>query len=271
MKFSAAALFASCAAILPLVVCQSARAVWNSTIAASNPLDWYRFDELSGSTAIDYGSAHLNGTYGAGPLDATRGVPGLVGTAEQFGDQSTIVLSGSDITGDWSAEFVVKRTGSKASSVLIRGVPFAFPSSALKLEQYPNTEQIGYTKYGQIDATYSPAIPSPLNQWIDLVYANKISNNTVSVYVNGVLAGTRNDNFDLNRYQIGSPTDTVPESPLAIMDEAVLYNRALTPTEIASHFAAVPEPASWILLGLALITLAALRKSSSTALTGPST
>jgi hypothetical protein len=139
-----------CLALATFAIASPAYADWNSTIAASNPLNWYRLDELSGSTAIDYGSQHLNGTYGTGALDAIRGIPGLVGTAVQFGNQSSVFLHASDLTGDWSAEFVLDRIGSKASSTLIRGVPFAFPSTALKLEQYPNTEQIGFTQYGAI-------------------------------------------------------------------------------------------------------------------------
>jgi Concanavalin A-like lectin/glucanases superfamily len=217
---------------------------WNATIAASNPLNWYRFDEESGTSAIDYGSQQLHGMYGTGALDAQRGIPGRVGTAAQFGDQSTVFLSAPDIGGDWSAEFILMRTGTKSSSVLIRGIPFAFPSQALKLEQYPNTEQIGYTKFGIVDATFVPAASSPLNEWIHIVYVNQSAVDRVQLYVNGALAGTRIDHFDLPREQIGSWSDTVPESPLAIIDEVVLYNRALSPTEIAAHFAALPEPAT---------------------------
>jgi hypothetical protein len=249
-----------CAAFfMTLAICAELRADvgagWNSTIAASNPLNWYRFDELSGTTAIDYGSEHRNGTYGTGALDPTRGVPGLVGTAEQFGDQSTIFLSAPDVGGDWSAEFVLMRTGSKVSSVLIRGVPFAFPTQALKLEQYPSTHQVGYTKYGIVDATFSPPVTAPLSTWIDLVYVNRAAQDTVSVYVNGAVAATRTDHFDLPRDQIGSWSDTVPESPLAVLDEAVLYNRALSDSEIASHFAAVPEPSSLATGCMALVVL----------------
>ena len=241
--------------MLTIAICPSARADWNSTIAASNPLNWYRFDELSGTTAIDYGSEHRNGTYGTGALDATRGVPGLVGTAAQFGNQSTVFLSAPDLTGDWSAEFLVERTGTKSSSVLIRGIPFAFPSGALKLEQYPGTEQIGYTKYGIVDATFSPGASAPLNQWVDIIYVNQAAADRVSLFVNGVLVGTRIDHFSLSRDQIGSWSDTVPESPLAIMDEAIIYSRALSPGEVASHFAAIPEPTAIACVGIAAIVM----------------
>jgi PEP-CTERM motif len=219
---------------------------WNATIAASNPLDWYQFNELSGSALIDYGSAHLNGTYGTGPTSATLGVPGILGAAAQFGDQSTAIMNGPDVTGNWSAEFVLKRIGTKISSVLIRGTPFAFPTTALKLEQYPGTEQVGFTQYGVVDYTFSPAVPTPFGQWMDLVYVNRAGSG-LSSFLDGQLVGTNPNSIDLDRYQIGSNADTVPESPLAIMNAAVLYNRALSPSEIAAHWAAVPEPSTWLL------------------------
>lgn len=229
---------------IAIAACVPAAADWYLAVTASHPLNWYRFDELTGTIAVDHGSQQLNGTYGSGALDSTRGVSGLVGAAAQFGDQSTVFLSAPEVTGDWTAEFILKRTGSKRSSVLIRGIPFAFPSQALKLEQFENTHQIGYTKFGIVDATYSPGASAPLNEWVHVAYVNRAAANRVSLYVNGTLAGTRIDHFDLPRDQIGSWSDTIPESPLAIMDEIVLYKRALSEPEIAMHWAAIPEPDS---------------------------
>jgi hypothetical protein len=234
---------------------------WNATIAASTPLNWYQFNETSGSTLVDHGSQQLNGTWGTGALAPTLDVPGIFGPAAEFGNQSTAVLNGSPINSDWSAEFVLERLGSKASSVLIRGVPLQFPSTALKLEQYPNTEQFGFTQYGVADDTFSPGVPTPLNQWMDVVYEN--TGSAMSLYLDGVLAGTSSSSVALDRYQIGSNSDTVPESPLAIMSAAVIYNRVLSPTEIASHYAAisaVPEPSAlWLSIIGAITTALAIR------------
>jgi hypothetical protein len=223
-----------------IAICPELRADWSSAVAASDPFNWYRFDELAGSVALDYGSENRDGTYGSGALDASRGIAGLVGAATQFGNQSTVFLSAPEIVGDWSAEFLLMRTGSKRSSVLIRGIPFAFPSQALKLEQFNDTHQVGYRKFGIIDAVFSPPVASQINEWIHLTYVNLAAADRVSLYVNGALAATRIDHFDLSRDQIGSWSDTIPESPLAVMDVAALYNRALSAVEITAHFDAIP-------------------------------
>ena len=52
---------------------------WTSTITSSNPLNWYRLDETTGATALDYGSQGLDGTYGTGIHAPTLGAAGLVG------------------------------------------------------------------------------------------------------------------------------------------------------------------------------------------------
>ena len=233
-----------------------ANADWVATIASSNPLNWYRLDELSGATAIDHGSQGLNGIYGTGVNAPTRGIPTPTGIGVSFdGDQDSIKLGGSVLTGDWSAEFIVERYAAKRSSVLMRGAAFDFPSTALKLEQWDNTGEVGFTQYGVTDVTFSPSVVAPIGQFIDLVYVkNSIG---MKAYLNGALAGVSNSTISLSRYQIGD--DVSPalvtlgnESPFMLLNEAVIYDRALDPTEIRNHFAAVPEPptAALSILGL---------------------
>jgi hypothetical protein len=244
-----------------ILACVTSQAVanlaanWTSTIAASNPLNWYRLDETSGPTVFDYGSEGLHGTYGTGIHAPTLGVPGLVGTAVAFdGNRRNILLNGSDLTGDWSAEFVLKKTGSKFSAELLRGPPLASPSTHLKLEQYPDTHQVGYTQSFQADHVFSPPVIAPIGQFIDLVYVKTAAE--MKLYVNGVLRGSNSSPIVLSRYQFG---DTENESPLAVVDEIVVYNRALSAAEVASHFRAIPEPATLVLLSLIGILASATR------------
>ncbi|MCA9102701.1 MAG: LamG domain-containing protein [Planctomycetales bacterium] len=237
---------------------ESAAADWNGAIAASNPLNWYRLDELTGTTAFDYGSDGLDGTYGSGDSAPARGTAGPVGTGVTFdGDMDTIYLSGGTLTGDWTSEFIVrKNVAADRSSVLIRGVPFTFPSTALKLEQHEAPEQIGYTQFGQVDYVFTPPVYSPLDEFFHLVFVKDDS--AVRAYVNGTLAGTRFDPISLYRYQIG---DESGESPFASLDDVVIYDRALSPTEIAEHFAAIPEP-STLAIVCVVLGLGCLRRLS---------
>jgi hypothetical protein len=251
-------LLKTCVAAATILACaQTASADWTATISASHPLNWYRLDEVAGTTAFDHGSQGLDGTYGTGPNAPTRGIPAPTGTGVSFdGDQDSIHLGGSDLAGDWSAEFIVDRYAEKRSSDLLRGAAFEFPSTALKLEQWDNTGQVGFTQFGAADLTFTPGVVAPLGQFIDLVYVN--SGSGIKAYLNGALAGTSNSSISLSRYQIGD--DVSPalvtlgnESPFMLLDEVMIYDRALTAGEIATHSAAIPEPSTAVLSLLGMI------------------
>jgi Concanavalin A-like lectin/glucanases superfamily len=257
-------LLKTCLATAIVLACvQTTSADWTTTITASNPLNWYRLDELAGTTALDHGSQGLDGAYGTGVNAPARGIPAPTGTGISFdGDQDSIHLGGSDLTGDWSAEFIVDRYAAKRSSDLIRGAAFEFPSTALKLEQWDNTGQVGFTQFGAADLTFTPGVVAPIGQFIDLVYVK--NNSGMKAYLNGALAGTSNSSISLSRYQIGDDVSPAVvtlgnESPFMLLDEVVIYDRALTAGEIASHSAAVPEPSTAVLSFLGMIAALAHR------------
>ncbi len=243
-------------AILVSATFSQSLASWNSTISASNPLNWYRLDETSGPTAFDYGSQGLNGTYGSGANAPVRGATGLVGTAVYFdGNSRNIRLNGSNLNGDWSAEFILKKTGEKTAAELLRDVPLGYPGSHLRLEQYPNTHQVGFTESFVADRVFSPAVVAPVGQFVNLVFVKTAAE--IKLYMNGALKGSNNSPVPLPRYQFG---DTEAESPIAVVDEIVIYDRALSPVEIASHFAAIPEPSTLLLTIVSLAALATRRR-----------
>ncbi len=246
-----------CAVLLCTCAATNLRADWNSTIAASNPLNWYRLDE-TGPTAIDHGSEGLHGTYGTGVHAPTQDVPGLVGGAARFdGDQDNIVFNGGSLAGDWSAEFILKRTGAKTSSELLRGAHLDPFGTHLKLEQYPNTGQVGYTQSFVADRVFSPGYFSPQDEFIHLVYVKTAAE--MQLYANGSLVGANSSTIALSRYQFG---DNMAESPFAVVDEIVVYNRSLSQAEVLDHFRSIPEPSSVILalFGCAALATRVLRK-----------
>jgi Concanavalin A-like lectin/glucanases superfamily len=264
----------SCRRVLSAIACAGAvsamprdlHADWTSAIAASQPLNWYTLDETTGTIAYDHGSEGLNGSYGADTNDPVRGRPGLVGTGVEFtGDTENMVanqnifLGGSTLTGDWSAEFVVKKKASSYSQVLLEGVDSFSPSTALKLEQWPYLYEVGYTQFGIADYTFTPSAFVPFDQFVLLDYVNSAAG--LQLYFDGVMAGSNDMPMALDRVRIG---DDRGESLYGILDEVVLYDRALPPAEIAGHFAAVPEPPSIVLAVVSLIGVAFLRRKAVT-------
>jgi hypothetical protein len=212
---------------------------WVTSIEASNPLNWMPFEETSGDTFADQGSAPLVGKADPGANGPVLGVDGLVGKAVQFNGQfDRIVLNGGPVGGDWTAEFILKKTGSTpTSSKLIRGAPFVYPGSALELDQYPLTHQVGFTEFGAANYLFQPGYTAPVDEFVHLVFRRSAEG--MSLFVNGELKGTGNPPVDLPRFQIG---DDSGESILSVLDEMVLYNRALSKAEINSHHNAIAEP-----------------------------
>jgi len=62
-------------------------------------------------------------------------------------------------------------------------------SSSLRYEQWQNTHQLGFTQGGVADYMFSPAVSSPTTP-THLTYVWNSTELTMSLYVNGTLAGT---------------------------------------------------------------------------------
>lgn len=224
---------------------QLSRADWASTIAAENPLHWFQFEETSGTTAVDSGSAGANGVYENG---VTLGQPGVVGLGARFdGVDDHVFVDGPDLTGDWTAEFIVA-VGDGGASQGLKGSP----TMALKAEQWNDTGTIGYTNFGVVDVDLGVPMPSELSH---VVFVQTGAG--VDLYVNGALAANDATTAVLGRQVIGAGrrnADLSIVDPLdGIIDELVAYDRALSADTIAAHYAAIPEPSSIVLAGLAAL------------------
>jgi len=100
------------------------------------------------------------------------------------------------ITGDWTFECWVKKNDvSHKSSVLIAG-----ENTSLKLEQWPDTNKVGYTNFNE---NYLFDYTAPENEWVHLAF---VKNNTnIKLYVNGIRKGPSNRQLiDLEPRIIGS-------------------------------------------------------------------
>jgi hypothetical protein len=239
-----------------------ARADWNSTISAATPLHWYSFEEVDGTTAADQGSAALNGTYtGAVALNQA----GLVGKAAAFDGTSYVLLSGANLTGDWTVEAIFKAdTETGGVSMGLMGADFASAASrmGIKAEQWNETGQLGYTVFGVVDVTFAdPAAATPT----DYAHVALVGTGAgVELFVNGVSVGSDATTTELSRFVLGAGAVRADASALdgltGAIDELVIYDRALSAGDLAAHYASVPEPSAIALALLGLLGLFGYRR-----------
>jgi hypothetical protein len=250
------------AALVSTLVSTTARADWNSTISAATPLHWYAFEEADGTTANDQGSGAVNGTYtGAIGLNAA----GLVGNAASFDGASYVLLGAPNLVGDWTVETIVKAdTETGGVSMGLMGADFAAADGrmGLKVEQWNETGQLGYTVFGVVDVTFADAGAATPTDYAHVAYVGTGSG--VELFVNGVSVGSDATATELSRFVLGAGAVQADANALdgltGSIDELVIYNRALSAGDVAAHYASVPEPSTVMLSLLGLLGLLGHRR-----------
>jgi hypothetical protein len=92
-------------------------------------------------------------------------------------------------SGDVTMEFVLEGNPSAGSGSAYLAVG-ANATSNLRYEQYNNTGQLGFTQLGVLDYLFAPATPSPVEP-THIAYVWNASTLTMTLYLNGSIAGTR--------------------------------------------------------------------------------
>ena len=107
-----------------------AHADWVSEVTASNPLNWWRFEEEVGATvAADIGSENLDGNY---TNDVALQQVGVVGKSAGFDAVDDYVFLGAEnVTGDWSVEVIFEAGPGGASQGLNSIAPPSWVMSIL--------------------------------------------------------------------------------------------------------------------------------------------
>ena len=211
---------------------------WQEAVAADSPRNWYRFDETSGTTLIDHGPGGLNGEY----VEVTLNQNGLFGPGQAalfpgdltLNDLVQFAENWADFTiaGDWTAEFIIYKTEENAAQALFNG-----PATSVRLEQW-NAFAVygdyrgGVTQYGVADH-YLEGTVAPVGEWSHMVFVR--SGGQTFIYLNGVHRGSMNAVVDL---QMATISRSGVDKLRAVLDEAVVYDRALTSSQVAAHFAA---------------------------------
>jgi len=181
----------------------------------------WKFDDGSGSSAADSSGNNNTGTLINGPTWTAGKIDGALSFD---GVDDYVQVGAQDVAAPWSASCWVKREDSSNSNSSI----LESSNYSLKLEQYSNTNKVGFTEYGVADYTFS--YEAPIGSWVHLTFV--ATETETRLYVDGVLMDTTPDSISCPMGQISSATRPVK----GIMDEVRIYNRALTADEVLALF-----------------------------------
>ncbi|MFC1633745.1 LamG domain-containing protein [Planctomycetota bacterium] len=199
-------------------------------IAITDPdlIGWWKFDEGSGSIALDFSGHGNDGTLGGNP----QWVEGIVGGALDLDGSDYVAIDGvvDDITStNITLSAWIKSTQTSQGDVFAANDS----GSGHPLEVYIEGGYPG--RYDGGDTTYTTAPLVADGQWHMMTYVRE--GNTGYIYVDGVQAARDTASFDLSsvtRWSIGQEWDDANPSNfyIGLVDDARFYNKSLTPEEV---------------------------------------
>ncbi|HWW01686.1 MAG TPA: GH25 family lysozyme [Candidatus Acidoferrum sp.] len=175
------------------------------------------------------------GSNNATPHNGFAYAAGKQGLAFHFDGLSGYLSTGAgSIPVPWTACMWVNRQNAPGPAAALSGDG----NYELKLEQYNGTRQAGFTTFGVADYNFGYTVPQ--NTWTHLAFV--ASGTQMQLYANGALVGTITTNIPLPRAYVGAGYVNSPgrlvDYMLGNLDEVMLFNRALTSSEISAIWAA---------------------------------
>jgi hypothetical protein len=231
-------------------------------IAFAKPMDftsglvgYWKFDDGSGTTAVDSSASSNNGMLNGGPTWTTGRINGalsfngssaevdinknVLDTSKDYSVAAWVQLSNPNV---WAS--AVSQDGTNVSGFYLQytnpsipnGGRFAFSLISSDSTQSPTTR------------AFSPFNPST-NIWYHLVGVHDATNNQIKLYVNGTLVDTQSVGAAWNavgetvigrgRYG-GNPVDFWP----GLIDDVHMYNRVLSAQDVATLYNSAPGQTS---------------------------
>ena len=95
------------------------------------------------------------------------------------------------------------------------------PGGALRLDQWNNTGQVGFTEFGVADYLFDSGYSAPLDEFVHLTFVGDPLDG-VTLFVNGEESGENPNFVPLHLFEIGGP-----DAANMILDELVVFDRAL--------------------------------------------
>lgn len=244
---------------------------YSSQILADSPIGYWRLGEApAAAIALDSSNSSFNGTYNS---SVTTGAPGalvypntaaiFVGDGFNGGFVDVGYQSALDLTSDFTVEAWLKTTaiGGTQRIVSNRFYGGAFGQGfGLGIED----SHLIFSAFGVEDYRTQDAILA--DAWYHLAIVVD-SQGGPTFYLNGELF----QSFASAGPIVASPSSLqIGRNPMAdgsfsfepfngVLDELAIYDATLDANRIRQHFqAAVPEPASWVLLGIGFSALVAI-------------
>ena len=143
----------------------------------------------------------------------------------------------ADLSQNWTVSAWVKR----GESVEDNAVLLAGSQGELKVDQWENTGNIGFTEYGVADYAFNYS--APIGEWVQLTFVS--DDRGTSLYVNGEFTETINARINGPAARIGANTgDDLRSRGLycGSLDELKIYERSLTDEEIAALYTEPDQP-----------------------------
>ncbi|HET8909356.1 MAG TPA: LamG-like jellyroll fold domain-containing protein [Ktedonobacterales bacterium] len=225
-----------------------------ATILADSPVSYWRLGEQSGSTALDSGGGGNNGTiYGGTTLGAAGAIAGDSNTAMTYDGATGFVgvpdRANLDITGDmtlemWARPGVLNGSSQtvlqKSNSSSTAGPGWQYRISVGTTNQWKAAIYVGSTTYQVTDTTDVLRT----SRWDYLVLVRSGSTLTFSVNNQNVgsisITGATNTSTGMLAFgRAGSFANFYLNGGI---DEVAVYNKALSASQIQSHYAAGGSP-----------------------------
>lgn len=240
-----------------------AQTTYQAAVLADGPIAYYRFEEVSGTTAADTSGNGNAGTYTNSPTLGQSSAPQL-GRAVRFDGVDDFVQTPRTVGGNFTLELWVNTTATcptggqayEGNGLIwsdLGGLGNDFVLACL------NNHASFFT--GNPDTSIESTSVLNTGQWHHVV-ATRTQGGATQVFINGVLQATGTTNANLLD---ANPIIAIGGNTLdnryfnGLIDEVAYYPTVLTPTRILAHFQAgvraeppqiVPATSRWSLTAL---------------------
>lgn len=170
-----------------------------------------------------------------GPNGNFTYAPGKIGRGWKFnGTNAYLTNNANSLAVPWTLSLWVNRQNAAGTSAGL----LSDGSYSLKLEQYNATRQVGLTIFGVGDYKFGAGYSAPVGAWTHLAFVG--TSTGTSLYANGTLIGSLTNSISLPRKYFGCDYVTTASGLLdyisATIDEVIVFNRALSGTEISTLY-----------------------------------